>query len=223
MRFRETRKPYWDGLDQHIFTKGFDRHWPALSQREKQNCLTQSLADLVLVERMLPSVQAVRESALFDLLMATRHDRPRWDDEQARRWLDVARQLLEKGADPNHVGEDPLGIGPFTVLEKCVSCGYREEPLERTLLWMNLALDAGADPSLKGHPEHGPPLELALRWETPEGVLLLLERGGDPAAATLVDRRQPTVTAAFRAWVKNRRLEAELPKPPAPLTQGLRL
>ena len=222
MRFRETRKPYWDRLDQHIFTKGFDRHWPALSQQEKQDCLAKSLADLVLVERMLPSIQAVPESALFDLLIATRHDRRHWDKALARRWLEVARQFLEKGADPNHVGEDPLGIGPFSVLEKCASCGYREEPLERTLLWMTLMMDAGADPSLKGHPEHGPPLELALRWETPEGVLLLLGRGADPAAATLVDRRHPAVAAAFRAWVKNRRLEAELPKPPVALNQGLR-
>ena len=63
---------------------------------------------------------------------------------------------------------------------------------------------------------------MALRWDTPEGVLLLLGRGADPAAATLVDRRHPAVAAAFSSWVKSCRLEAELPKPPVALTQSLR-
>ncbi len=223
LRFRATRKTYWDKLDQYVFGRLFDNHWPSLSQQDKQSCLAQTLNDLFLVERMLPEIQTVPPSALFDLYLATRIERPRWSSDHAERWLEVARQFLEKGSNPNHVGEDPLGIGPFSVLEKSVSFHCREEPLERTLRWMGLLLDAGADPSLKGHPEHGPPLEMALRWKSPEGMLLLLERGADPAAATLVDRRSPSVAAAFRAWEKSRRLENSLGETPLPSAKGLRL
>ena len=57
LRFRATRKTYWDKLDQYVFGRLFDNHWPSLSQQDKQSCLAQTLNDLFLVERMLPEIQ----------------------------------------------------------------------------------------------------------------------------------------------------------------------
>lgn len=72
LQFYCTRQPYWDHLDEHIFQRDFNRYWPDLSPQEKQEVLMRSLADLRLVQRMLPDVSTVPASAVFDLLVATR-------------------------------------------------------------------------------------------------------------------------------------------------------
>lgn len=206
LRFRHARKSRWDGLDELLYQRGFDLHWEVLPAEEKLTLLMENLDDLKSVQKMLPSVEKVPVSALFDLLLKTRSARYSWSDTDANGWLEVAGQLLAKGADPNHIAEDPLGIGPFSVLEKCFSGGNKNDP-KRALEWAELVLAAGADPNLKGHPEHGPPLELALRWDEPAGMLLLLEWGIDPTAATLLDRRAPNIAQAFRAWERRQKLE----------------
>lgn len=208
LQFYCTRQPYWDHLDEHIFQRDFNRYWPDLSPQEKQGVLMRSLADLRLVQRMLPDVSTVPASAVFDLLVATRIKRGQGGRSNEGRLLQIAQALLERGANPNHVGEDPLGTGPFSVLELCLSGagGARSEAME----WVKLLIGAGADPSLKGHPRHGPPLELALRLDDPGPLLLLLESGADSTAATLLEERKSTIRGAFSAWQKSERLKQGL-------------
>ena len=226
LSFITIRRNSWDGLDSKIYNRDLLIHWPLATQEEKNQALMRCLGETEVALWMMPEVTAVPASAVFDLffhqrsLLFTRINRCPTNRRQSL--LPLAKALLERGADPNHIGIFPLTGEPFSVMEKCLSGTSFVEP-EDTVEWLTLLLDAGANPSLQGNPTHGPPLELALRLSNPQPLWCLLEAGANPADAKLLERREPLIQRTFKAWERQKRLNDCLNRSQVPGAPRIRL
>ena len=174
--------------------------WESAGEGERQASFLEILKDENLSWRVIETSASVPASTAFDLMVANRR---RYGYSKEHRdslpILALVLAALEKGADPNAIVVEPLTRQPFSVLEFAIS-GCSAIPNDQKATWTTALLRAGADPSLKGHPEHGPPLELALRQSTPEVLTLLLDAGASHEGLSLLARRAPCITAAVRAW-----------------------
>lgn len=90
--------------------------------------------------------------------------------------LDVARLLLERGANPNFV--PPFDNGSLLHFA-CSGC-----PQDKQAAMVTLLLEAGADPNLSTVRWSLTPLMVAARWGNTEVLRLLLAAGADTEART---------------------------------------
>lgn len=173
---------YVEGLRQAVLAE-----LPAAAADQSQ-ALNRVIADPALANAMLDQGVQARSDALLPLLRARSRDASRALRHAGSYHVELppleeawalAQRLLDAGADPNAIAEHPLGIGPYSVLEECVS--GRWEDHEEGLRWIAWLVDRGARVDVRGHPQHGPPLELALRHKTFAAARLLLDLGADPA------------------------------------------
>lgn len=227
LSFITTRRNSWDGLDSKIYNQDLLVQWPLATQEEKNQALMRCLGETEVALWMIPEVTAVPASAVFDLFDHQRSfrftSRSRCPTNRRQSLLPLARALLERGADPNHIGLFSLIGETFSVMERCLSGTSFVEP-EKTVEWLNLLISAGADPSLQGNPNHGPPIELALRLSSPQPLWCLLEAGANPADAKLLDRREPLIQRSFKAWERQKRLsDCLVPSPASGLSSKVRL
>lgn len=218
LSFIAARRNSWDGLDSKIYNQDLLVQWPLATQEEKNQALMRCLGETEVALWMMPEVTTVPASAVFDLLLEQRLWRTsssngRCPTNRRQSLLPLAKALLERGANPNHVGHFPLTGENYSVMEKCLS-GSSFADVDEQVVWLNLLLDAGADPSLQGNPNHGPPLELALRLSSPQPLWCLLEAGANPDDAKLLDRRKPIIQRSFKAWERQKRLHDGLGQSP---------
>ena len=186
--------PYLDRCRQEVVDA-----WLAAPCVERDGVFVQMLQEPVLAQWVLQQSTKVPSETLFHLILADRAWSMNQKHSDRQAVLRLASLALTKGADPNASGVEPITQTPFSVLEMVLS-GTSRVPPSDAVLWIELLIGAGADPSLKVNPEHGPPLEFSLRFKTPHAFVALLDAGADRKAITFIERRHASMASALLAW-----------------------